>query len=151
YMTFARGYYRKAGKATPEVRNIKESLRPLRELYGGEPAAEFGPRALKAVRAQMVTDGLARSVVNRRVGRIVRAFKWAGSEERIPTSVYQSLKAVDGLRRGRSDARETEPVTPVPEAFVDAVRPHVSAQVWAMIELQRLTAMRPNEIVGMRT
>src|SRR5262249_30333674 len=43
------------------------------------------------------------------------------------------------------------PVAPVPEAFVDAVRPHVSAQVWAMIELQRLTAMRPNEIVGMRT
>jgi hypothetical protein len=91
YMAFARGYYRKAGKETPEVRNIKESLRPLRDLYGNEPAAEFGPRALKAVRARMVSDGLARGVVNRRVGRVIRAFKWAGSEELIPTSVYQSL------------------------------------------------------------
>jgi integrase len=99
----------------------------------------------------MVTDGLSRNVVNQRVGRIVRAFKWAGSEEFVPTSVYQSLRTVDGIRRGRSAARETEPVKPVPEAFVDAVRPHVSAQVWAMIELQRLSAMRPNEVVTMRT
>jgi integrase len=151
YLSFARGYYRKAGRETPEVRNIKEALRPLQTLYGSLPAAGFGPLDLKTVRARMVADGVSRGVVNRRVGRIIRAFKWASSEALVTASVHQTLKTVDGLRRGRSEARETEPVTPVPEAFVDAVRPHVSAQVWAMIELQRLTAMRPNEIVGMRT
>jgi integrase len=150
YVAFVRGYYRKAGKETSEVRNIKESLRPLQALYGGQLAAGFGPRALKAVRARMISDGLARGVINRRIGRIVRAFKWAGSEELVPTSVYHSLKTVDGLRRGRSEARETEPIKPVPDAFVDAVRPHVSPQVWAMIELQRLSGMRPNEVVAMR-
>jgi integrase len=151
YMEFARAYYRKSGKETREVRNVKDSLRPLRALYGDHPAVNFGPRALKAVRARMIADGLSRGVVNQRIGRIVRAFKWAGSEEFVPSSVYQSLRTVDGIRRDGSAARETEPVKPVPEAFVDAVRPHVSAQVWAMIELQRLSAMRPDEVVTMRT
>ena len=32
-----------------------------------------------------------------------------------------------------------------------AIRPYVSRQVWAMIELQRLTGMRPGEVVLMRT
>ena len=39
---------------------------------------------------------------------------------------------------------------PVPDGFVDAIRPYVSRQVWAMIELQRLTGMRPGEVAVMR-
>jgi integrase len=39
----------------------------------------------------------------------------------------------------------------VPDAFVDAIQPHVSRQVWAMVELQRLSGMRPGEVVAMRT
>jgi integrase len=34
---------------------------------------------------------------------------------------------------------------------VDAIRPHVAPQIWAMVELQRLTAMRPGEVCLMRT
>jgi integrase len=78
-------------------------------------------------------------------------FKWAVENELVPPSVLQALKAVNGLRRGRTGARESAPVRPVPDAFVDAVRPHVPRQVWAMIELQRLTGMRPGEVLTMRT
>jgi integrase len=35
--------------------------------------------------------------------------------------------------------------------MIQAVRPFVNRQVWAMIELQRLTGMRPGEVVLMRT
>jgi hypothetical protein len=42
-------------------------------------------------------------------------------------------------------------VRPVPEAFVDAVKPFVSRQVWAMIELQRRAGMRPTETCVIRT
>src|SRR5262249_16376303 len=72
-------------------------------------------------------------------------------EEMISASVYQGLKTVSGLRRGRADVRESEPVRPVPDSFVEAVRPFVARQVWAMIELQRLTGMRPGEGTGMRS
>jgi integrase len=60
------------------------------------------------------------------------------------------LQTVPGLRRGRTEARESEPVKPVPEAFIEAVKPLVSPQVRAMIELQMLTAMRPGEVAILR-
>jgi integrase len=99
----------------------------------------------------MIRAGNCRSEINRRVGRIVRMFKWAVSEELVPPSVYEALRTVSGLRKGRSGAREKPPVKPVSEEMVMAVKPFVSRQIWAMIELQRLTGMRPGEVVIMRT
>jgi integrase len=139
------------GSPTGELDNYRDSLRPLRKLYGCAPAREFSPLKLKAVRKAMIDASLSRTTINQRVGRIVRVFKWAASEELVPTLVYQSLKTVAGLPKGRSEAKETEPVGPVPDARVDAVRPHVARQVWTMIELQKLTGMRPGEVVVMRT
>lgn len=71
-------------------------------------------------------------------------------EELVASDVYSRLQAVGGLRRGRSDARETEPVRPVPEDHIEAVRSLVSRQVRAIIDLQLHTAARPGEILGMR-
>ena len=34
---------------------------------------------------------------------------------------------------------------------MDAIEPHVAPQVWAMVQLQRLTGMRPGEVTTMRT
>lgn len=151
YLRHADGYYVKNGKPTVEPGNIRLAVRPLRQLYGHTTAREFGPLALKAVRGAMIASGICRSEVNRRVGRIVRLFKWGVSEESVPPSVHQSLQSVPGLRRGRSDVRESEPVRPVADAFVDAIQSYVSRQVWAMVELQRLTGMRPGEVCAMRT
>ncbi|WP_240911487.1 tyrosine-type recombinase/integrase [Paludisphaera soli] len=151
YLRHADGYYVKNGKPTVEPGNIRLAGRPLRQLYGQTPAREFGPVALKAVRGAMAEADICRSEINRRIGRIVRVFKWAVSEEMVPPSVHQALQTVPGLRRGRADVRESEPVRPVPDAFVDAIEPYVSRQVWALVELQRLTGMRPGEACVMRT
>ena len=86
---------------------MREALRPLRQLYGHSSARGFGPRALKAVRQHMSDRSLSRCLINRRVGRIKRVFKWAVAEELIPPSVYHGLQAVAGLRYGRTEARET--------------------------------------------
>jgi integrase len=148
------------GTPTNELDEFKYSLRPLKHLYGSTPAKDFGPLALKAVR-QLMIDGyvhpkygaqrpLCRGVVNQRVGRIRRMFKWAVENELVPPSVLLGLQAVRGLQQGRSAARETEPVKPVPDAFVDPVLPHMRAQVAAMVRLQRHTGMRPGEVVRMR-
>jgi integrase len=151
YLRHADTYYVKDGRPTVEPGNIRLAVRPLRQLHGHTLAREFGPLALKAVRAAMAGAGICRTEINRRIGRIVWLFKWAVSEEMIPPSVHQALRTVPGLRRGRADVRESEPVKPVADAFVDAIRPHVSRQVWAMVELQRLTGMRPGEVCSMRT
>ncbi len=151
YLEFARAYYRKAGVETAEVANVKLSLRPLHARFGPLRVVEFGPRALKTVRQDLIASGVSRLEVNRRVSRIRRMFRWAASEELIPAGVCQALETVADLKKGRTTARENPPITAVPEAYVEAVRPFVSRQVWAMIELQRLTAMRPGEVATMRT
>ena len=126
------------------------ALKPLRQLYGSTPAAEFGPKKLKAVRQKMIENGLCRRVINNRVGRIKRMFKWAVADELVPPGVYHGLQAVTGLAYGRTPARETEPVKPIPDLYVAVVLPFVSPHVAAMIKLQRITGMRGSELVIMR-
>src|SRR4030042_4957875 len=150
YWRFAETYYSKDGEPTKELGCMREALRPVRKLYGHSRARDFGPKALKSVRKHMVDQGLSRGLINHRVGRIKRVFKWAVAEELIPPSVHHALQAVTGLRYGRTEAREAEPVRPVKDKWVDAVLPYVSPQVAAMTQVQRLTGMRPCEVVIMR-
>lgn len=150
YLEFADGYYRKNDQPTGEYDAIRYSLRPLRKLYCDFPVEDFRPLALKNVREQMIAAGLCRREVNKRVQRIVRMFKWGVENEIVPAMVHHALKQVAGLRYGRSDARETEPIRPVDDATVAAIKPYVSGQIWAMIRLQQLTGMRPGEVCQLR-
>jgi integrase len=70
--------------------------------------------------------------------------------EMVPPEVLVGLAAVRGLEKGRSAARETEPVRPVAEAFVEATLPFLRPQVGAMVRLQLHSGMRPGEVVVMR-
>lgn len=150
YWKFADRYYRKGDQPTTEWGHVRHVIRRVRRLYGRIPARDFGPLALKALREEFVRKGLARRTINQHVGRIKRIFRWAVAEELVPPSVYHGLQAVEGLRRGRSEAKEGKRVEPVPEEHIEAVLPHVSAAVRAMVELQRLTGMRPGEVTTMR-
>jgi integrase len=152
YWRYAEGYYRKSdGSPGSEPDKIKLAVRPLRRMYGTTPAADFGPIALKAVRQSMVDAGLARITVNQRIARIVRVFEHAVEDELIPSGKVAELKSVKGLRAGRSGARESNVIRPVAAGDVEAIRPHVSRQVWTMVELQRLTGMRSGEVTALRT
>ncbi len=151
FMRHAEIHYRLPnGKLSKELGNFSDSFRQLKHLYGYTIARQFSPLALKAVRKKMIDSGLCRNSINQRIGRIVHAFKWAASEELVPACVHQALKTVSGLQKGRTEARESKPVRPVLDASVDAIRPFVPRQVWAMIEIQRLTGMRPGEVCLMR-
>ena len=149
FWVHAQAYYQKDGRPTSEVTCIGTALRSLLNLYALTPAADFGPLAFKAIRQTLIDQHLARKTINSQMERIRRMFKWAAENEFVPASVYHGLIAVSGLRVGRSEARETAPVKPADLELVKAVRPFVSAEVWAMIELQRLTGMRPGEVVTM--
>jgi integrase len=153
-------YRRPDGTPTSEVHEYKLALRPVCHLFGSLPADEFGPLALKAVRKLMVEgynhplyghqNRLSRGVVNQRIGRVRRMFKWGAENEMVPSSVLHGLQAVRGLQRGRSDARENEPVRPVHPDLVEKTLPRMSRQVAAMVRLQLLAGMRPGEVVLLR-
>ncbi len=150
YLNFAKSYYRKGGELTSEYAAILHAVRPLKQLYGRKWVTEFGPIALQTVTARMVASGWARPTVNRQVGRIKRLFKWGVSQELIPASIYQALSTVSGLRKGRTEARETDPVLPVDDEVVDSTLPHLSDVVADMVRFQRLTGCRPEEVCGIR-
>jgi len=145
-------YYRKPdGSPTTEVANFKPPLAILRRLYGSTLAAAFGPLALDALRGEMIRAGWCRKLINQHAARIKMVFKWAVAKELVPPNVHHGLLAVAGLRAGRSEARESEPVRPVDAAVVDATLPHLSSVVAAMVQVQRLTGARPAEICNMKT
>lgn len=112
---------------------------------------EFSRLKLKAVRDTMIEVGWCRTSISDAIGTIRRCFKWAVENELIPASVFHGLMAISGLRVGRPDTRELDPVQPVSVVDVEAVLVHVSPQVKSMIELQLVTGMRPGEVCGMRT
>ena len=151
YWRHAEGYYRKdGGEPTKELGCLRDAMRPLQALYGRTAANDFGPKKLKAVRQAMIDAGLARTVVNGRIGRVKRAFRWAAAEEIILATVHHALTAVDGLRKGRTKAREPRPIEPVPKDVVDAMIPHLPEVVADMVRLQRLCGCRPAEVCIVR-
>lgn len=163
----ARQYYTASdGAGRGELDNFRHALKPLRRLYGATPAKDFGPLALKAVREEMLKPrtetnprtgktrtlpGWSRTYANRQTARLKQVFKWATENELIPPAIYQALVTVSGLRKGRTEARETEKVRPVREEDVAAVLPYLSPQVGAMVRLQLLTGARGDELRRMRT
>jgi len=160
YLSFVDGHYVKNGKPTTDPVNIRLALKALRN-YGHTRVRDFGPLALKAIRDQMIREPnnrigakspqpLCRTEINKRIWRIVGLFRWGVENELTPPTVHQALKAVASLSPGRSEARESKPVRPVSEADVDALEAHVAPQIWAMIQLQRLTGARPGEICQLR-
>jgi integrase len=176
YLPHAERHYRHGdGSPTSELCEVKTSLRRLRQLYGHTLASAFGPLSLKAIRNHFIRQpvtrkvkivdpvtgttswqekiiriGLARRVVNQRINRIRRLFKWAVSEELVPASVLEALRAVAGLQRGRTEARETDRIGPVSLALVEDTLPHVTPTVADMLRLQLLTGARSGEICIMR-
>jgi len=154
YWRWAQGTY-----SASEVNTIAQVIKITRQLFGSTPAEAFGPKRLRMVRDAMVSGDpsadpprqpWARPHVNKQVQRLCTMFRWAAGQEMIPITVYQGLKAVETLRRGRTVAREPKRIGPVSDERVNAIKPHVSRQVWALIELQRLTGARGGEIFKLR-
>ena len=150
YLEHARQHYRKGGNVTSEYGGVRQALRYLVKLCGSSRAREFGPRMLKQVRDEMIQAEHVRTSINQHIGRIRRMFKWGVGEELIPPTVLVGLQAVSGLREGRTPAKESDPVLPVSQHFIDAMEPYVSRQVWAMVQLQILTGARSGELLPIR-
>lgn len=149
FATFMDEYY-PANNRTNERENLKRSMVPVRALYGPTPVHEFGPLQFRAVRDKLVAEGLSRGVINAHMMRVRRIIKWGVGRSMVRPDVLTALQAVEPLRRGRCAARECAPVSPVPVEHIDAIKPHVSATIWAMVEVQRFSGMRPGELCVLR-
>jgi integrase len=149
YWKFAKGYYGFDGKRGDKY-CLRDALRVVRSLYGRTPACDFGPKALKACRRHMIDKDWSRSYANAQVVRIRRMFKWAVSEELVGVGVYEAIRTVNGLRAGRTEARETRPIRPASPEQVETTLSCLPSVVRAMARFQLLTGCRPDEVCRVR-
>jgi integrase len=150
YWAHVKAYYVKDGQPTGEQHALRSALTPLVSMYGPTEAAAFGPLELKAVREMMIEQKLSRRLINQRVHRIRRMFKWAVENAYLSSVIFHGLQAVSPLKRGRCAAPDAEPVRPLPQDIFDATCLYMSPEVKAMAEIQWHTGMRPGEVVMIR-
>ncbi len=151
FWSHAQTHYIKNGKPTSEIHCYRSCLKVLRELYGMIPAKDFGPLALKAVRAKMVELGWARTNINTMAGRIRRIFKHAVENEMIDVAVLTRLQSVAPLLSGRTEAHDNAPRHAVDQDQIEAVRQRVQPLVRDLIDVQLHTGARSGELLSLTT
>jgi len=124
----------------------------LDKLYGDNfPVEDFKPRCLKLVREEMVQSRrFCRRIVNRYTFRIISIFAWGVEHDLVPEAIWRALKAVKSLREGEEGTFDNEEREPVSDDIIRRTLPFMPPMLRAMIQLQRILGMRPNEIFKMR-
>jgi integrase len=151
YLNHCWSYYRHAdGSQTGEYATVNCALRPLVKLFGSLPADQFGPLKLDLVRDEMIARGWSRGYINAAVARICRCYTWAVTRELLPITLADTLRAVPGLRKGRTAAKERAPIRPVSDEVIEATLPELAKRCKMaadMVRIQRLCGCRPSELL----
>jgi hypothetical protein len=108
YRAYAEKYYARDGVPTGEHVTITCALRPLVSRYAALPVNEFKPDKLELVQEDMIKLGRSRSYINKSCNIIRRCFKWCVKKGFVTGETFVALQAVDGLKRGRSEASVLE-------------------------------------------
>jgi site-specific recombinase XerD len=151
YRKWAIKYYRHPdGKPTGTADNIAPLMRRLRQWYGKLPLSEFTPLAFKDVIKRLINEGLSISTVNDYIARVKHMFRWGVSEELVGEPLQRRLDTVSSEHQGRSEAKPKRIVQAIADDIVEKTIPRMPVIVQSMVQLQRLTGMRPAEVCQIR-
>lgn len=142
-----------------EPKNFGYAVRPLVRLYGDEPAAAFDANALEAVMVAMATGSWMkpeeraksnqpcwkRKVINRHATRIRTMWAWAEKKKLVPPGSTAHLKTAKLSQRDHR-VRRSDPREPVKWEQIVSIYHSLYSAVAAMLHLQWLTGMRPEEV-----
>lgn len=108
FFRHAEAHYRKPdGTPSKEVKNLADSVRPVEQLYGHTPAREPGPPLAEGGPGGDDRRRPVRKVINSRVNRVRRVFKWPVSEEPIPAAREERYAARRAGRRTKGQPSQT--------------------------------------------
>ena len=91
-----------------------------------------------------------RKIVNRCTNSIISIFAWGVENDLVQETTWRALKAVKPLQEGSSETFDYEEREPVPDTVIRRTLPFLPPTLRAMVQLQRILGMRPNEIFKMR-
>lgn len=126
FLDYAAEEYSARGR---ELEQFRLALRPLVRLHGTLAAADFGTVELESVQEAMASGswmtpaeraapsrrgvvGACRNVVNARVNRIRRMWRWAERKGLAPKGSWANLRTVPGLKPTSRRVRHTAEVAP---------------------------------------
>ena len=144
----------RVGESNNELKTTLLSHREILALYEDEPALDFTPDKLRKVQILMCDSGLSAPVVNKRIGRVRRSFRWAVARSLLPPEVLQGLMAVEPVRPPQAPLHP--PIQCVSVEVVQATVDHmVDKQKGTNVagdicRIMLLTGMRPGEATSMR-
>lgn len=153
YLLYARRAFVKDGKPTSHVWNVRMAMRELRNAYGDMAATAMeNPHLAKLRDAMIWRKGKSRTAktVNGRLTIIKQAFEYARERGKVTKETLADIKAVGGLKAGRSQATESKPIMPVHEDVVEQTLLHLPEVVRDMVRVLNITGIRPEEICSMR-
>lgn len=119
-------------------------LRPLLELFADWPLTSFGPARLIKVQDRLVSLGHSRTGTDHTIGKIRQVFSWGVCREFVKPEQLVALRTVPGVRHGR--AVEKKARGKVADSIVIETLPHLPPRIRVMVQVQRLTGMRPSEV-----
>ena len=124
----------------------------LDKLYGdGIHVDSFKPSCLKLVREEMVQSRrFCRKIVNRCTKNIIAIFAWGVENDLVQETTWRALKTVKALQEGYPGTFDNEEREPVADDVIQRTLPFMPPTLRAMVQLQRILGMRPNEIFKMR-
>jgi integrase len=127
-----------------ELATIRQAMEPLVTLYGDLDPGGIRPLHLLAARQLWIERGMARTTIQARIQRIRHCWRWARRVELIDTD----LPDIEPVRFGH--ARDPDPIAPVDMDVFRATIARLSPIAVVLLNVIRLTGMRPGEACDMR-
>jgi integrase len=81
---------------------------------------------------------------------VIDLFRWGVEKSVVPVATPQALREVKRLRKGKSEAKETEAVQPVGSDDLEKALDELQPTLRDMVRVQLLMGARPNEVCVMR-
>ena len=151
FLAWAQNYYRKHGRSTGSYeRFATQVIPPLLDRYHHTAIDNMGRQEMREIQNHYLQAGLARSTINQRMTLTKQIFRWGETEDLVPPEVCARVCALQQLKKDRSPARETDPVSPVSDADIEKTVLYLSSVVADMVFVQRHSAMRPGELFNMK-
>ncbi|MGN0832987.1 MAG: tyrosine-type recombinase/integrase [Kiritimatiellia bacterium] len=135
---------------TSTATNAILDVRMFRELFGNAAVSELTHADMLSLKDALIRSGVSRTTINLRLWRVKNMLAWALDEALITAQVKAELTQVRNVKRGRSAAPERRPVRPVDDATIAATVARMMPNTADMVQVHRLTGMRPCELCAMR-
>jgi integrase len=149
YLIYASVHYvYTEGLPTRTIEQVKRAVTLVRSHFDRVFVSDFGPLKLIALQEKLIADNYSRKYINALIDDVRQIFRWGVSRELVPPAIWEGLKSVAGIRKGR--ARETIGVKPVSDQLVKQTLPYLPQIIADMVKVQRITACRPQDVCNLR-